>query len=171
MATGPRYAVRFRRQRTGSTNYAKRLKMLRARLPRLIVRKSNKYITLQITEYTAKGDKTLATAHSSELKEAGWKYGTKNTPAAYLTGIIAAKKAKDKKVKKAILDIGSYVPSKGTKLFAALKGAVDGGLEIDYNPEILPDEKRISGQHIADWLKKPAMISDFAQIKQKLLGK
>ena len=171
MARGPRFAVKFRRKREGSTNYGKRLKLLRARLPRLTVRRSNKYITIQITEFNAKGDKTLTTAHSSELKKLGWKYGMKNTPAAYLTGIIAAKKAKDKKVEKAILDMGVYVPSKGTKLFAALKGAVDGGLKIDYNPEILPDEKRISGQHIADWLKKPELSRDVIQLKQKLLGK
>jgi len=171
MASGPRYAVQFRRKRTGSTNYGKRLKLLRARLPRMIVRKSNKFITIQITQYDSKGDKTLVTAHSSELKEMGWKYGMKNIPAAYLTGMIAAKKAAEKKVTKAILDIGSYATSKGTKLFAALKGAVDGGLEIAHSPEILPDEKKLTGHHIAEFLKKAGITHDFTQIKQKILGK
>lgn len=170
MAKSPRYAVRFRRRREGKTNYSKRLKLLRTKLPRFVVRKSNKYITIQLMEFTAKGDRTLITAHSSELKELGWKYGLKNIPAAYLTGLIAAKKARDKNLKEAILDIGAYMPSKGTKLFAALKGAVDGGLNIKHDAKILPDEKRISGQHIADWLKKPEMSSDFAQIKQKITG-
>ena len=142
MASGPRYAVQFRRKRTGSTNFAKRLGLLRARLPRLVVRKSNKFITIQIVQYDAKGDKTLVTAHSSELKEMGWKYGMKNIPAAYLTGMIAAKKAEPKNITKAVLDIGSYTTSKGIKLFAALKGAVDGGLEIAHSPEVLPDEKK-----------------------------
>jgi len=171
MAKGPRYAVQFRRKREGKTNYGKRLKILRARLPRLVVRKSNKYITIQIAEFNAKGDKILITAHSSELKKMGWSHGMKSLPAAYLTGIIAAKKAAEKKVKKAVLDIGSYASSKGTKLFAALKGAVDGGLEIAFSPEILPDEKRLSGQHIADFLKKPSIVTEFVQIKHKLMGK
>jgi len=171
MAKGPRYAVHFRRKREGKTNYAKRLKLLRARLPRLIVRRSNRYITIQITEYSAKGDRTLLTVHSSELKALGWKYGLKNTPAAYLTGLLAARKAHEKKVKKAILDIGQYTPSKGTKLFAALKGAIDGGMDIAHEPEIIPDEKRITGHHIAEWLKKPQISSDFTQVKNKLAGK
>ncbi|MFH0868887.1 MAG: 50S ribosomal protein L18 [archaeon] len=171
MAKGPRYAVHFRRRREGKTNYSKRLKMLRARMPRLVVRRSNKYITIQLIEYSPKGDKTLVTAHSSELQSLGWKHCMKNTPAAYLTGLIAARKAHEKKIKTAILDIGLYTPSKGTKLFAALKGAVDGGLEINYGAEVLPDEKRISGHHIAEWLKKPQISSDFVQLKNKLVGK
>ncbi len=171
MAKGPRYAVQFRRKREGKTNYGKRLKILRAKLPRIIVRKSNKYITIQITEFDAKGDKTLITAHSSELKKMGWSHGMKNIPAAYLTGIIAAKKAAEKKIKTAVLDMGSYTSSKGIKLFAALKGAVDGGLEVKHSSEVLPDEKRLSGQHIADFLKKPSIVTDFNQIKNKLVGK
>lgn len=171
MAKGPRYAVQFRRKRKGSTNYGKRLKMLQSKLLRLVVRKSNKFITIQIIQYDAKGDKTLVTAHSSELKDMGWKYGMKNIPAAYLTGLIAAKKAESKNVKKAILDTGSYTTSKGAKLFAALKGAVDGGLEIAHSSEILPDEKRMTGQHIAEFLKKTGITHDFTQIKQKILGK
>jgi len=171
MAKDPRYSVQFRRKREGRTNYGKRLKILRAKLPRFVARKSNKYITIQIIEFSANGDKTLATAHSSELKEMGWNHGMKNIPAAYLTGMIAAKKAAGKKIKNAIMDIGSYAPSKGMKLFAALKGAVDGGLEIAYDSKILPDEKRLSGQHIADFLKKPEIVQSFNQIKNKLLGK
>ena len=170
MAKGPRYAVQFRRKREGRTNYAKRLKMLRAKLPRLIVRKSNKYITVQISEFDPKGDKTLITVHSSELKKENWKYGRKNTPAAYLTGIIAAKKAKEKKIENAIFDMGAYAPTKGAKLFAALKGAVDGGLKISFDSKVMPAEKRIEGLHIAEFLKKPELSRDFAQIKQKLLG-
>jgi hypothetical protein len=37
---------------------------------------------------------------------------------------------------------------KGSRIYAALKGAVDAGLEIPYNPEVLPDDSRISGEHI-----------------------
>ena len=44
MATGPRYAVKFRRRREGKTDYKKRLNLLKSELPRFIVRISNKYI-------------------------------------------------------------------------------------------------------------------------------
>jgi hypothetical protein len=33
-------------------------------------------------------------------------------------------------------------------LYAALKGAIDAGLKIPYNEEILPSEDRIKGEHI-----------------------
>jgi len=168
MAHSTRFAVKFRRRREGSTNYKKRLKMLQSRAIRLIAKKSNKYITLQFIEYHAKGDKTLAVAHSSELKNFGWNFGMKNIPAAYLTGLLAAKKAKEKKITTAIFDIGLYSPTKGAKVFAALKGAVDGGLKIAHSAEIIPKEDRITGQHIAKHLKKSDLTHNFEQVRQKL---
>ena len=54
-------------------------------------------------------------------------------------------------VEKTFLDIGLHIPSKGTRIFAALKGVVDAGVEVPHSEDILPDEGRISGKHIADY--------------------
>jgi hypothetical protein len=51
-------------------------------------------------------------------------------------------------VKDAVLDVGLNPPVKGSRIYAALKGAVDGGLEVPYNPDVIPDESRITGEHI-----------------------
>jgi hypothetical protein len=51
-------------------------------------------------------------------------------------------------VKEAILDVGLNPPVKGSKIYAALKGAIDAGIKVPHDPEILPDEARISGEHI-----------------------
>ncbi|MBT3583115.1 50S ribosomal protein L18, partial [Candidatus Woesearchaeota archaeon] len=48
MASGPRYTVKFRRRRAGKTNYHNRLALLLSRKPRLVIRKTNKYIICQI---------------------------------------------------------------------------------------------------------------------------
>ncbi|MEM4248196.1 MAG: 50S ribosomal protein L18 [Candidatus Nanoarchaeia archaeon] len=169
MAIGPRYAVRFRRRIEGRTDYGKRIKLLQSKMPRLVVRKSNKYITVQLVEYAQMGDRTLVTAHSSKLKEFGWQHGAKNIPAAYLTGLLAGKLAKQKKITEAVLDIGLHISTKGAKIFAALKGAVDAGLKINYNPEILPSPDRILGKHVAEHLKKQNLPADFNAVKERIL--
>jgi large subunit ribosomal protein L18 len=98
------------------------------------------------------GDKVLVAAHSKELaKTYGWKNNCGNIPSAYLTGLLCGMKAKAKGVEEAFLDIGLHVPSKGTRVFAALKGVVDAGVEVPYSEDIVPDDERISGQHIADY--------------------
>jgi len=38
----------------------------------------------------------------------------------------------------------------GNRVFSALKGMVDAGLEIPHGENVLPDEDRISGAHIGD---------------------
>jgi large subunit ribosomal protein L18 len=168
MATGPRYAVRFRRRREGKTNYRKRALLLKSGKPRLVVRCSNNYIRLQIIEYDIKGDKTKITVDSSILKKKyGWKYSCKNIPAAYLTGLLAGKLALKSGFSEAVSDIGLKTKTKGAKVFAAIKGAADAGLKVNINPEILPAEARISGQHIATYLKNN-IVADFEALKTKL---
>lgn len=133
MATGPRFAVKFRRRRIGRTSYSKRLALLKSGAPRLVIRKSNKYITAQIVALASKGDTVLASVHSSALKKLGWAHDCKNLPAAYLTGYLLGKSAK---VKKAIADLGLYTLTKGCRIYAALSGAIDGGLEIPHSEDI-----------------------------------
>ncbi len=148
MATGKRYNVKFRRRRDGKTSYKKRLALAKSDLPKLVVRRSNKYLTAQIVNYTEKGDTTIAHFNSHSLKSKGWKHSCSNIPAGYLTGLAIAGAAKKAKVAEAILDMGSYTPTKGCKLYAILKGAIDGGLKVSASEEALPPEERIDGTHI-----------------------
>ncbi len=155
MGRGPRYRVPWRRRREGKTNYYRRLKLIKSGKPRLVVRKTNKYIIVQLVEPRIEGDKVIAAAHSRELvKRFGWNGGTANTAAAYLTGLLAGYRALEKGFKEAVLDIGLNEPVKGARVFAALKGALDAGMEIPHSEEILPDEDRIRGIHIASWAKE-----------------
>lgn len=63
--------VNFRRKREGRTDYKKRLKMLVSSIPRLVVRRTNKSIIVQVVEYSENGDKVIITANGSELKKHG----------------------------------------------------------------------------------------------------
>ena len=157
MATGPRYRVPFRRRKEGRTNYRTRRALVLSRVPRVVVRLTLKHTIVQVIVSEAIGDKVTVSAHSRELaKTYGWLSSGGNIPSAYLTGLLCGYKALDKGVEKAFLDIGLHIPSKGTRAFAALKGVVDAGVEVPHSEEILPDEGRISGQHIADYANQLA---------------
>jgi len=168
MAKGPRYAVKFKRKRQGKTNYKKRLALLKSGFPRFVVRKSNKYIYVQIIEYDPKGDKTICQAHSAELKKFGWNRSAKSLPAAYLAGLLAGKRALKKGIKKALLDSGLYTLTPNCRIYAALKGAIDAGLNIPHSPKILPDEARLKGEHIAKYLKINNLPKLVESIKEKI---
>ena len=185
MARGPRYRVPYRRRREGKTNYRKRLKLLLSRKPRLVVRITNRRVIAQVVEYHPDGDRTLVYADSKELEKFGWKGDLNNTPAAYLTGLLVGKKAKDAGIEEAILDIGLRTPSRGARVFAVLKGAVDAGLEVPHSEEILPDESRIRGEHIAAYyeqnperfaeyekrgLKPSDLPAHVDEVKSKIMG-
>ncbi|MCX6662257.1 MAG: 50S ribosomal protein L18 [Euryarchaeota archaeon] len=166
MKQGPRYHVKPRRHRERKTDYRLRLKLLRSRKPRIVVRKSLKAIRVQFVEYNPQGDKILASAISNELvKEYGWKYSASNTPAAYLTGFLAGKRAKEKGIEHGVLDIGLYHPTVGSTLFASLKGVLDAGIECPHDAQMLPKEERINGVHINKEIKP--LVGD---IKIKIKG-
>ena len=194
MARGPRYRVPFRRRREGKTNYYRRKRLLLSNLPRLIIRKTNNYIIAQIAEATPIGDKIIVNAYSSELKDFGWKGNSKNTPAAYLTGLLIAKKATKKGIDKVVPDIGLHISTQGAKIFAALKGASDGGLLFNLGEKKVPSEERIHGEHIASYaehlesenpelskkqfslyirrnLKPRDLPNHFAEVKEKIINK
>ena len=161
--------IRYRRKRDGKTNYKKRLSLLKSRENRLTIRKTNTQIILQIIKYETDGDKPLITVQSNQLKKQGWKHSTKNLPAAYLAGLMLAKKAQEKGIKKAILDIGLQTPMKGNRIYSALKGVIDGGLEVPANEEIFPPENRLKGEHVSSYLEKHKTITqDFEKLKAEL---
>ena len=166
MKAGPRYHVKPRRHREGRTDYRRRLRLLKSRKIRIVVRKSLKNISVQFIEYNPEGDKILISVLSSDLvKDYKWKYSVSSTPAAYLTGLLAGKKAREKGVKEGILDIGRYRPTRGNKLFATLKGVVDAGVQCPHDKGIIPSEERILGKHLDDKIAPLA-----GEIKDKIIG-
>ncbi len=151
MATGPRYRVSFRRKREGKTDYRKRIRLLSSGKPRFVVRKTSKRILAQLTDYQPHGDRVIAYSDSKELGEYGWRGGASNLPAAYLTGLLCGKKALEGGIKEGVLDLGLTTPRSGTKVFAALKGALDAGFRIPHDEGIVPSEDRLRGEHIASY--------------------
>ncbi|MEM7825641.1 MAG: 50S ribosomal protein L18 [Candidatus Aenigmatarchaeota archaeon] len=171
MKLKPTFKMPFRRRREGKTDYKKRLKLLSSKKPRLVIRKSLKYIRAQIVDFDKKGDKTLVFALSKELKKLGWNYSYDNLPASYLTGLIVGKKALEKGIKEVVLDFGLSPSTKGSRLYACAKGALDAGLKININQELIPSEDRIRGTHISTFLEKFKKIpEDFEKTKNKILG-
>lgn len=157
------YVLHFKRRRQRKTNYKKRLALLKSRVPRLVARKSNRFFYVQFVDFKEKGDETLAAACSRELEKMGFP-GKCNAPSAYLTGLLAGKRALKKGVKKFVFDAGLYSASKGSILFAALKGAIDAGVSSKVSEEILPKPERIEGKHLSDSVQK-----SFVEVKQKIL--
>lgn len=143
-----------RRRREGLTDYRMRLKLVKSRLPRLVIRKTNRYIIVQVVRCKEGGDETLLTVTSKKLLKYGWKGGLKNLPASYLTGLLAGIQAKKKGIEKAIVDIGLHKPVKGSRIFAAVKGFIDAGVDVPAGEEIFPDEDRIRGSHISEYYQR-----------------
>jgi len=155
MAKSPSYNVPFRRRREGKTDYRLRKGLIQSGLPRLVVRKTRKYMMVQLIKPTVTGDDVITSAYSNELaKKYGWLGSLDSLPAAYLTGLLCGYRSVGKGVKEAVLDIGLQTPSPGARIFASLKGFLDAGVEVPHSEEVLPDEKRIMGQHIADYAAK-----------------
>lgn len=170
MKISPIYRMPLKRRREGKTNYAKRLKLLLSRKPRLVIRRSLKYITAQIIEFDKKGDRTIASAHSKNLKKLNWRFACDNLPAAYLTGLMIGKKALELGIKEAILDSGLYTSTKGNRIYACVKGAIDAGLKVPCNEKVFPSEERIQGKHISKNEKFKDLTIKFQEIKKKILG-
>jgi large subunit ribosomal protein L18 len=169
MKLKPTYRMPFKRRREGKTDYSRRLKLLKSGKPRLVVRKTLNYIRAQIIGFEMIGDKTMVAADSKELKKHGWNFACDNLPAAYLTGMLIGKKAAGRGIEMAILDGGLVKSTKGSKIYAAVKGARDAGLNIPIDEEMLPDENRVKGMHIAGHVEKfKNMPTEFEKIKQKI---
>lgn len=148
----------IRHRRIGSkTNYRKRIALLKGGMLRVVVRRSNKSITMQVIEYDGKGDKIVAYANSRELKGKGWEPRC-NIPTAYLTGMLLASKLKDK-ASDFVLDLGLYRPVKGSVIFAAAKGFKDNGANLHEKIEF--DSARLSGKHISGYANSADEKSKF----------
>jgi len=160
---------------------------------RLIVRFTNKDITCQIAYARIYGDVIIESAYSHELSKYGVKVGLTNYAAAYCTGLLVARRilhkfglneiyngvteanGEDYCVEdedgqpgafRAYLDVGLARTSTGAKIFGALKGAVDGGIDLphsnkrfpgydaeskEYNAEV--HRNHILGQHVSNYMQ------------------
>jgi large subunit ribosomal protein L18 len=169
MATGPRYKVPFRRRREGKTNYHVRYKLILSKKPRVVIRKSNASTTLQLVVAEQKGDRTLLTVNSRELHNFGYTLSTSNLPAAYLTGLLFGKKMLALGQNEGIADIGLHASTRGNRVYAAIKGVVDAGVNVPHSPEIFPDEERVRGEHIKEHTGAD-IVAQFEQAREKILG-
>lgn len=143
-----------RRRRECKTDYKARRLMLSSGIPRIVVRITNKYFILQAVESIEAQDKVIATVTSKDLLKNGWdkkKAGSlKTIPAGYLTGILMAKKLVSRKSEVGnsfIMDLGMTRTLKGGRIFSAVAGLVEGGLDIPVNESVFPSEDRLMGEH------------------------
>lgn len=165
MAKNIMHIVHHRRRREGKTDYRVRFHMIRTRNMRFVVRKSLKNTIINVVQYDPKGDRSIVTTNSQELRAYGWLGHTGNIPAAYLTGLLCGRKALGSNIKSAVLDIGLYRSTKAGRLYAALKGGVDAGLQIPFSEGVLPPEDRLRGGHISAYASK--MKSEAHEIYKK----
>jgi len=142
---------------------------------RLVVRFSNKDIIAQIFSADLDHDVCVAAAYSHELTRYGVKLGLTNYAAAYATGLLLARRVNKKfgldelytgKVEvdgedynvnesaepdskapfRALLDVGLARTTTGARVFGALKGACDGGLDIPHSDRRFPGSKATEGE-------------------------
>jgi len=161
---------------------------------RMIVRFTNKDVICQIAYARIEGDVIICAAYAHELPRYGVKVGLTNYAAAYCTGLLLARRVLQKYNLDTIyegndnidgdeylvesedgkpgafrcyLDVGLARTSTGAKVFGAMKGAVDGGLEIphstkrfpgydseskEFSPEVHRDH--IFGKHVGNYMQQ-----------------
>ena len=151
MAKGPRQRNQYRRRRSGETDYRRRLKLLKSGNSRAVVRVSNTRVVCQVVSWEKDGDKVELSVTGDDLvTKYAWPESNsrKNIPASYLVGYALGKSALAAGHDQAVLDIGLAASTPGNRVFAALKGMVDAGLEIPHGDTVLPEEDRLNGSHI-----------------------
>lgn len=152
-----------RRRLEAKTDYRARLVLLKSGKPRIVIRRSNRYIIAQIVGSDTAQDKIIVGVSSKLLLSKGWPKelsgSLKSRPAAYLTGLMLAKMAKGK-VTEVILDIGMQRNISKSRLYAALNGFIDGGISVPHSQDILPGYAEIS--------KNPKTGKLIAELKAKV---
>ncbi len=147
-----------RRRQECKTNYTKRLILLKGNKPRLVVRKTNKYLILQVIESSHAQDKVIASVNTKELLKNGWpkeKAGSlKNLSAAYLGGLLLGKRASEKLKSSVILDTGLIPNTKGSRIYAAVKGFADAGIKIPFDEKVMFTEEQIAEKIGAETFNK-----------------
>jgi large subunit ribosomal protein L18 len=147
--------IRLRRRRENKTDYKNRLNLLKSGKDRIVIRKTNKYVVVQAVNSNEAQDKVIAGVSSKALLNNGWdkkfEGSLKSTPACYLTGLLLAKKLGKGEF---IIDMGMARNKAGNRIYAVVKGLIDGGLKIPASEKVFPSEDRLNGEHLKDDLKK-----------------
>lgn len=141
----------LRRRKAGLTDYRRRLRLLRSEQPRAVVRISNTRTSCQLVTWAAGGDNVAVNVTGNDLvKKFSWpdNMSKKSVPASYLVGYALGKAAIAAGHEDAVLDIGLAASTPGGRVFAALRGMVEAGLNVPHSDEILPSDERIAGAHI-----------------------
>jgi large subunit ribosomal protein L18 len=152
-----------RRRLERKTDYKSRLALLKSKKPRLIVRKTNKYLIVQVVESDVAQDRVIAGLSSKHLLSKGWPKknsgSLKSLQAAYLIGFALAKSLKGK-AEELIFDVGMHRNITKSRLYAALKGALDASLNISHSPEVLPSTEELT--------KNEKLVEIFKKVKENL---
>ena len=161
---------------------------------RLCVRITNKDIICQIIYSKIVGDFCVCAAYSHELPKYGMKVGLTNYAACYATGLLCARRLLkklgmdedyegqtevdgeqflveqegEKRPFTALLDVGLVRTSTGAKVFGALKGAVDGGLNIPHSEKRFPGYDRDAKDFDAETHKKYIFAGHVAEYMELL---
>ena len=141
-----------RRRKEFKTDYGRRIKLLKSEKPRIVFRKTNRYLIVQYVTSDEAKDKVVFGLNSKDLLKYGWPKtavgGLKSLTASYLTGFMAGKKILKDKLEQPIVDLGMARVLHKTKVYAFIKGLIDAGLEISCKEEAFPEENRIKGEHM-----------------------
>lgn len=182
-----RFQTKYRRRREGKTDYYARKRLIiqdknKYNTPkyRLVVRFTNTDVICQIIYSKIQGDIVIASAYAHELPSFGVKVGLKNYAAAYCTGLLCARRVitalgldsttfdeeDGPRSFKAFLDTGLKRTSTGAKVFSAMKGAVDGGINIPHSERRFPGfdaesdsldaevlRAHIFGEHVGEYMR------------------
>jgi len=148
---------------------------------RFVVRFTNRDVICQVFAADLTHDACLASAYAHELPNYGLKVGLNNYAAAYSTGLLLARRVNqkfkldyqgntevdgqdvpvikegDKAPFKALLDVGLARTTTAARVFGALKGACDGGLDIPHK------DRRFPGSHRdgKEWKANPAKHREY----------
>ncbi|KAI2802909.1 ribosomal protein L5, partial [Blomia tropicalis] len=189
-----RFQVKFKRRREGKTDYYARRRLVvqdknKYNTPkyRLIVRFTNKDIICQVAYAKIEGDQIVCAAYAHELPRYGVKVGFDQLRCSLLYrsfvgssyGIYKgaeevtgeqffSQDADDQPgAFRCFLDVGLARTTTGARVFGAMKGASDGGLDIphstkrfpgydgeskEFNAEVHRDH--IFGKHVAEYMKQ-----------------
>jgi len=160
---------------------------------RFVVRRTNQDIICQIFSADLNHDVCLASAYAHELRRYGVEFGLTNWAAFYAVGLLLARRVnkkfnldyeghseitgEDYHVEpnfgaaapfRALLDVGLIRTTTGARVFGALKGMCDGGVDVPHNDRRFPGSKKegeefkgdpeivkkyIFGGHVADYMR------------------
>ena len=144
-----------RRRRENKTDYNLRIGLLKSKNGRIVVRRTNKYVYLQLVETKEAQDFVKKQISSKELLKNGWNEKSsgslKSIPAAYLTGILFAKEVGKGEYN---IDTGMVRNVHGSRIYAAIKGMIDGGMKINAYAKSFPSKERLMGEHLDEEAKK-----------------